>query len=101
MKVKDQGRVSNKVIYLAIGVTLAGLKEVLGLWASENEGAKFWLSIIAELKTRGVKDIFLAGVDGLKGFPEAIAAIFPSTQVQLCMVHLMRQKPALPVVARL
>lgn len=90
VKVKDQGRISNKAIYLAIGVTLAGLKEVLGLWASENEGAKFWLSIITELKTRGIKDIFLACVDGLKGFPEAIETIYPKTQVQLCMVHLMR-----------
>lgn len=90
VKVKDQGRVSNKAIYLAIGVTLAGLKEVLGLWASENEGAKFWLSVITELKSRGVRDIFLACVDGLKGFPEAIETVFPKTQVQLCMVHLMR-----------
>jgi putative transposase len=90
VKVKDQGRVSNKAIYLAIGVNMAGTKEVLGLWASENEGAKFWLSIITELKNRGVKDIFIACVDGLKGFPEAIETIFPQTQVQLCLVHLMR-----------
>jgi putative transposase len=90
VKVKDQGRVSNKAIYLAIGVNLSGLKEVLGLWASETEGAKFWLSIITELKGRGVKDIFIACVDGLKGFPEAIEAVFPQTQVQLCMVHLLR-----------
>jgi transposase-like protein len=79
VKVKDQGRVSNKAIYLAIGVTLAGLKEVLGLRASENEGAKFWLSVITELKSRGVRDIFLACVDGLKGFPEAIETVFPKT----------------------
>ncbi len=90
VKVKDQGRVSNKAIYLAIGVNMQGLKEVLGLWASENEGAKFWLSIITELKNRGVRDIFIACVDGLKGFPEAIEAIYPRTQVQLCLVHLMR-----------
>jgi putative transposase len=90
VKVKDQGRVSNKAIYLAIGVNIQGLKEVLGLWASENEGAKFWLSIITELKARGVKDIFIACVDGLKGFPEAIETIYPKTQVQLCLVHLMR-----------
>jgi putative transposase len=90
VKVKDQGRVSNKAIYLAIGVNMAGIKEVLGLWASENEGAKFWLSIITELKNRGVKDIFIACVDGLKGFPEAIETIYPQTQVQLCLVHLMR-----------
>jgi putative transposase len=90
VKVKDQGRVSNKAIYLAVGVNMQGLKEVLGMWASENEGAKFWLSVITELKARGVKDIFIACVDGLKGFPEAIEAVFPKTQVQLCLVHLMR-----------
>ncbi len=90
VKVKDQGRVSNKAIYLAIGVNLSGIKEVLGMWASENEGAKFWLSIITELKNRGVKDIFIACVDGLKGFPEALETIYPKTQVQLCLVHLMR-----------
>ena len=90
VKVKDQGRVSNKAIYLAIGVNLQGTKEVLGMWASENEGAKFWLEIITELKNRGVKDIFIACVDGLKGFPEAIETIYPKTQVQLCLVHLVR-----------
>jgi len=90
VKVKDQGRISNKAIYLAIGVNLQGIKEVLGLWSSETEGAKFWLSIITELKARGVKDIFIACVDGLKGFPEAIETIFPKTQVQLCLVHLVR-----------
>lgn len=90
VKVRDQGRVSNKAIYLAIGVNMQGLKEVLGMWASENEGAKFWLSVITELKARGVRDIFIACVDGLKGFPEAIEAVFPKTQVQLCLVHLMR-----------
>jgi putative transposase len=90
VKVKDQGRVSNKAIYLAIGVNISGLKEVLGLWASETEGAKFWLSIITELKNRGVKDIFIACVDGLKGFPEAIESVYPQTQVQMCMVHLLR-----------
>jgi putative transposase len=90
VKVKDQGRVSNKAIYLAIGVNLQGTKEVLGMWASENEGAKFWLSIITELKNRGVKDIFIACVDGLKGFPEAIETIYPKTQVQLCLLHLVR-----------
>jgi len=90
VKVKDQGRVSNKAIYLAIGVNTQGIKEVLGLWASENEGAKFWLSIITELKNRGVRDIFIACVDGLKGFPEAIETNYPKTQVQLCLVHLMR-----------
>jgi putative transposase len=80
----------NKAIYLAFGVNLQGLKEVLGMWASETEGAKFWMQIITELKNRGVTDIFIACVDGLKGFPEAIEAIYPNTQVQLCMVHLVR-----------
>lgn len=94
VKVKDQGRVSNKAIYLAIGVNCSGLKEVLGMWASETEGAKFWLSIITELRNRGVKDLFIACVDGLKGFPEAIETIFPKTQVQLCMVHMMRNSLA-------
>ena len=94
VKVKDQGRVSNKAIYLAIGINCSGLKEVLGMWASESEGAKFWLSIITELKNRGLKDIFIACVDGLKGFPEAIEAIYPKTQVQLCLVHLMRNSMA-------
>jgi putative transposase len=90
VKVKSPGRVSNKAIYLAFGVNLSGLKEVLGMWASETEGAKFWMQIVTELKNRGIQDIFIACVDGLKGFPEAIEAIFPATQVQLCMVHLMR-----------
>jgi putative transposase len=90
VKVKSQGRVSNKAIYLAFGVNLQGLKEVLGMWAADNEGAKFWMQIVTELKTRGVQDIFIACVDGLKGFPEAIEAIFPKTQVQLCMVHMVR-----------
>ncbi len=94
VKVKDQGRVSNKAIYLAIGVNLTGIKEVLGMWASENEGAKFWLGIITELKNRSVKDIFIACVDGLKGFPEAIETIYPKTPVQLCLVHLVRFSPA-------
>jgi putative transposase len=90
VKVRDQGPVSNKAIYLAIGVNLSGLKEVLGLWASETEGAKFWLSIITELKSRGVKDIFIACVDGLKGFPEAIESVYRQRQVRVCMVHLLR-----------
>lgn len=94
VKVKDQGRVSNKAIYLAIGINCSGLKEVLGMWASETEGAKFWLSIITELKNRGLKDVFIACVDGLKGFPEAIETVFPKTQVQLCRVHLMRNSMA-------
>lgn len=90
VKVRHNGTVINKAVYLAIGVTLEGLKDVLGMWVAENEGAKFWLQVVTELKNRGVKDIFIACVDGLKGFPEAIEAVFPNTQVQLCLVHMVR-----------
>jgi len=90
VKVRHDGRVINKAVYLAIGVTFNGVKEVLGMWTAETEGAKFWLQVVTELKNRGVKDIFIACVDGLKGFPEAIEAVFPKTQVQLCIVHMVR-----------
>ena len=90
VKVKSQGRVANKAIYIAFGVNLQGLKEVLGMWAAESEDAKFWMQVVTELKNRGVTDIFIACVDGLKGFPEAIEAVFPQTRVQLCLVHLVR-----------
>jgi len=90
VKIRQDKRVINKAVYLALGVTLEGRKELLGLWLSENEGAKFWLSVLTELKNRGVKDVLIACVDGLTGFPEAIAAAFPSTQVQLCIVHMVR-----------
>jgi putative transposase len=80
----------NKAIYIAFGVNLHGLKEVLGMWVAEAEGAKFWMQVVTELKNRGVADVFIACVDGLKGFHEAVEAIFPQTQVQLCMVHLVR-----------
>jgi len=90
VKVRDGAHVRNKAIYLAIGVNLSGIKEVLGLWVAQTEGAKFWLQIVTELKNRGVADIFIACVDGLKGFPEAIETVFPQTQVQLCIVHLVR-----------
>ncbi len=90
VKVRDGGHIRNKAIYLAIGVNLAGIKEVLGLWVAQTEGAKFWLQIVTELKNRGVQDIFIACVDGLKGFPEAIETVFPQAQVQLCIVHLVR-----------
>lgn len=89
-KVRDGGHVRNKAIYLAIGITVTGLKEVLGLWIAQTEGAKFWLQVVTELRNRGVKDIFIACVDGLKGFPEAIESVFPRTEVQLCIVHLVR-----------
>lgn len=90
VKVKAQGRVSNKAIYLAFGINLSGTKEVLGMWASDSEGAKFWLQVVTELRNRGVADIFIACVDGLKGFPEAIEAVFPNAQVQTCIVHMVR-----------
>lgn len=90
VKVRQEGRVINKAIYLALGVSMEGSKEVLGLWTAETEGAKFWLQVVTELKNRGVKDIFIACVDGLKGFPEAIETVFPETQIQLCVVHLVR-----------
>ena len=90
VKVRQEGRVINKAVYLAIGVNLDGIKEVLGMWTAETEGAKFWLFVVTELKNRGVKDIFIACVDGLKGFPEAIETVFPDTQVQLCLVHMVR-----------
>lgn len=89
VKVRD-GAVRVKAVYLAIGVTLSGEKEVLGLWLAQTEGAKFWLQVVTELKNRGVQDIFVACVDGLKGFPEAIEAVFPQTLVQLCVVHMVR-----------
>src|SRR5258708_1747624 len=89
-KVRDEAHVRNKAIYVAIGVNLSGLKEVLGLWIAQTEGAKFWLSVMTELRNRGVKDIFIACVDGLKGFPEAIETVFPRTEVQLCIVHMVR-----------
>jgi putative transposase len=90
VKCRDNGHVINKAVYLAIGINLEGTKEVLGLWMAQTEGAKFWLSVVTELKNRGVQDIFIACVDGLKGFPEAIEAVFPKTVVQLCIVHMVR-----------
>jgi len=90
VKVRHDGRVINKAVYLAIGVNLDGIKEVLGMWTAETEGAKFWLQVVTELKNRGVRDIFIACVDGLKGFPEAIETVFPEAQVQLCLVHMVR-----------
>ena len=90
IKIRDNLRVINKAIYLALGVNMDGKKDLLGLWMSENEGAKFWLSVLTELKNRGVHDILIACVDGLKGFPEAIAAEYPDTRIQLCIVHMVR-----------
>ena len=90
IKIRDNMRVINKSIYLALGVNMDGKKDLLGLWMSENEGAKFWLSVLTELKSRGVQDILIACVDGLKGFPEAITAEYPETRIQLCIVHMVR-----------
>lgn len=90
VKVRQDKQVINKAVYLALGVNLEGHKELLGLWFSENEGAKFWLSVLTELQNRGVQDILIACVDGLKGFPDAINACFPQTHVQLCIVHMVR-----------
>ena len=89
-KVRDNGAVRVKAVYLALGVNLQGEKELLGLWVAQTEGAKFWLHVVTELKNRGVQDIFIACVDGLKGFPEAIESVFPKTAVQLCIVHMVR-----------
>lgn len=95
VKVRDEGLVRNKAVYLAIGVRCSGHKEVLGLWIEQTEGAKFWLRVMNELKTRGVGDVLIAVVDGLKGFPEAITAVFPDTVVQTCIVHLIRNSTQL------
>ncbi len=94
VKIRDRGHIVSKSVYLAIGVTMEGQKEALGLWLANAEGAKFWLQIITELRNRGIEDIFIACVDGLKGFPEAIATVFPETQVQLCIVHMIRHSLA-------
>lgn len=90
VKVHDNKRIVNKAVCLALGVNTLGHKELLGMWIVENEGAKFWLSVLTELKNRGVKDIFIACVDGLSGFPDAIAGVFSQTKVQLCIVHMVR-----------
>lgn len=87
---RDSGAVQNKHVYLALGINLDGEKELLGLWMAQTEGAKFWLSVVTELKNRGLQDILIACVDGLKGFPEAIEAVYPQTQIQLCIVHQVR-----------
>jgi putative transposase len=90
VKIRDEGLVRNKAVHLALGVRADGTKEILGLWLEQNEGAKFWLRVMNELKNRGVEDVLIAVVDGLKGFPEAITAVFPQTTVQTCIVHLLR-----------
>ena len=90
MKIRDEGRVINKAAYLAIGVDMDGHKDVLGIWIEKNEGAKFWLTVFTELKNRGLHDVLIACVDGLKGLPEAIESVYPEAEVQLCIVHMVR-----------
>jgi len=90
LKIRQDKRVINKAIYLALAINLEGRKELLGMWISENEGAKFWLSVMTDLQNRGMKNMLIACVDGLKGFPEAINATFPKTKIQLCIVHMVR-----------
>ena len=90
VKVRDGGHIQNTAIHVAMGVNMEGHKEILGLWTAQNEGAKFWLQVLTDLQNRGVKDIFIACVDGLKGFPETIETMYPKTEVQLCIVHLVR-----------
>src|SRR6201989_2401780 len=90
VKIRDEGFVRNKAVYIALGIRPDGTKEILGIWIEQTEGAKFWLRVMSELKTRGIGDILIAVVDGLKGFPEAINAVFPQTVIQTCIVHLIR-----------
>ena len=90
VKMRHEGRVENRAVYVALGIDLEGRKDVLGLWTSATEGAKFWLHVLTELRNRGVRDMYLVCVDGLKGFPQAIESLYPKAQVQLCIVHLMR-----------
>lgn len=90
LKIRQNKRVINKSMYLALGINMEGQKELLGLWLAETEGAKFWLSVLTELKNRGLQDILIACVDGLKGFPDAIATEYPQTKIQLCVVHMVR-----------
>lgn len=90
LKVRLYSRVINKSVFLALGINIEGQKELLGMWLAENEGAKFWLNVLTELKNRGLNDILIACVDGLKGFPEAINAVYPETQLQLRIVHMVR-----------
>jgi len=90
LKIRVDGHVKSQAVYLALGINVEGHKELLGLWVGENEGAKFWMTVLTELKNRGVQDILVACVDGLKGFPDAIATLYPKTDVQLCIVHMVR-----------
>jgi transposase-like protein len=95
LKIRDEGTVKNKAVYLALGIKADGKKEVLGLWIEQTEGAKFWLKVFNELKNRGLDDVLIAVVDGLRGFPEAIEAVYPQAQIQTCIVHLIRNSLSL------
>lgn len=90
MKVRQNGSVINKVVFLALGIKIEGQKELLGMWLAENEGAKFWLSMLTELKNRGLQDILIACVDGLKGFPDVINSVYPQIHIQLYIIHMVR-----------
>lgn len=90
VKVRQNGSVINKAVFLALGINTEGRKELLGMWLAENEGAKFWLNVLTELKNRGLQDILIACVDGLKGFPDAINSVYPQTHIQLCIIHMVR-----------
>lgn len=90
VKIRHEGRVENRAVYVAIGIDMEGRKDVLGLWMGANEGAKFWMNVLTEMRNRGVKDIYMVCVDGLKGFPQAIESVFPKALVQLCIVHMVR-----------
>jgi transposase-like protein len=94
VKIRDEGVVRNKAVYLALGITRTGSKDVLGLWIEQTEGAKFWHRVMTELQTRGVEDILIALIDGLTGFPDAVHAVFPQTQIHTCIVHLVRRSLA-------
>ncbi len=94
VKMRHEGRVENRAVFVAVGITQEGTKEVLGLWTSASEGAKLWMQILTEIRNRGVQDILIACVDGLRGFPEAIQAVYPKTEVQLCIVHMVRNSLA-------
>mgnify|MGYP001027501929 FL=1 len=90
VKVRQNGRVINKAVFLALGINIEGQKELLGMWLAENEGAKFWLSMLTELKNHGLQDILIACDDGLKGFPDAINSVYPQAHIQLCIIHMVR-----------
>lgn len=90
VKVRHEGSITNKSVFLALGINLDGHKELLGMWIAENEGAKFWLNVLTELKNRGLQDILIACIDGLKGFPDAINSVYPQTHIQLCIIHMVR-----------